>query len=212
MGVVLAADGVDPPVVRVAPHPEWLALLGAARSASGDDARVVVLDGGQTSIKRGIARFQRGQLASVRVLEPLPVASMSPSELPAAVGLALTGLTDHQTEAPTEVIFSVASYVHGGRPVRNNASMYEQLDPVSMESSFGIPVRLIHDGSAAWRGLAGDARSAVIMLGTWLGVGIGPHQARLCSYSRDFAIHADGAKPTDARPFANPVPSMETVP
>jgi hypothetical protein len=147
------------------------------------------------------------------VLEPLSVTSISASELPASLGLALTGLADHQTEAPTEVIFSVASYVHGGRPVRDNASMYEQLDPGSMESSFGIPVRLIHDGSAAWRGIAGDARSAVIMLGTWVGVGIGPHQMRLCSYSRDFAIHGDGAKPTaDAQPLSNPVPAMEAVP
>jgi len=211
-GAVLAAGGDDPPVLRVAPHPEWLALLGAARSASGDNARVVVLDGGQTSIKRGIAQFQANQLAGLRVLEPLSVDSISESDLPAAVGLALTGLTDRQTEAPAEVIFSVASYVHGGRPVRNNASMYEQLEPDLLESSLGLPVRLIHDGSAAWRGIAGDARSAVIMLGTWLGVGIGPHQVRLCSYSEDFTIHDDGVKPMDAQPFANSVPAVETVP
>jgi hypothetical protein len=36
----LAAEGVDAPVLRVAQHQEWLALIGASRSASPDDAWV----------------------------------------------------------------------------------------------------------------------------------------------------------------------------
>jgi hypothetical protein len=193
---VLAVDGLDPPVMRVAPHPEWLALLGAARTASGDGARVLVLDCGQTCIKRAVARFKGGQLASLRVFDPLSVDSVSESEVPAAVRRALSGLMSHQTAAATEVIISIASYVHAGRPVCDNASMYERLDPDSMASSLGVPVRLLHDGSAAWRAVASDVRSAVVMLGTWLGVGIGPHEVRLRPYSPDFTIHAEGAKGT----------------
>ena len=191
-GAVLEAREVDPPAVRVARHPEWLGLLGAARSASGRDARVVVFDGGQTSIKRGIALIHDEGLASVRVLAPLPVTSIPRCGLSGVVARAAMALTAHHRGAPPEVIFSVASYLDGGRPVPDHTSIYGQLDPPSMQSRFGLHVRLIHDGSAAWRGTDTDTRSAVIMLGTWLGVGIGPHSEPLRSYSASFTIETDG--------------------
>ena len=188
----LARWSDNPPAVRVAPHPECLALLGAARSASGGQARVVVLDGGQTSIKRGIASFRGGDLVGVDVLEPLPLASVPGSELSAAVVSAVTALRERHPDTAPEAIVSVASYVHDGRPIHDHASVYEQLDPASMRSSLGVPVRLVHDGSAAWRGTGSGARSAVIMLGTWLGVGIGPHRQPLRRYSPHFEVRLDG--------------------
>jgi hypothetical protein len=191
---MLAAAGVDRPVVRVAPHPEWLGLIGAGRSASTDDGRVAVMDGGHTSVKRGIALIKDRRLASVRVLAPVPVDRTSLSRLPEVVSLALSPLVDHRRQSITEVIVSVASYVHDGRPVRDNRSIYEGLDPESMQARLGIRVRLMHDGSAAWRGTDVDVPSAAIVLGTWLGVGIGPHRERLRALSEDFTILSDGVQ------------------
>jgi len=188
---VLTAGGADPPTVRVARHPEWLALVGAARSASGRDAQVIVLDGGQTSIKRGIAQLNGHSLVSVRLFAPVPVSSLSKSDLPGVVARSAAALRERHPGTAPEVMFSVASYVRDGKPVRDRESMYEQLDPASMLSAFGVRVRLMHDGSAAWRGADTEARSAVIMLGTWLGVGIGPHRERLCSFSPGFTIETD---------------------
>lgn len=65
------------PVVRAARYPEWLALVGAARSASDADAEVVVLDGGQSSIKRGIVVFKDQRLVGLRVFPPVPVTAVS---------------------------------------------------------------------------------------------------------------------------------------
>jgi hypothetical protein len=163
-----------------------------------------VMDGGQTSIKRGIARIQNKELVGVRVLPPVPVDSTSASRLAAAVGVALTSLARHGVEAVAEVIFSVASYVQDGRPIRDNSSIYERVEPDRMESRAGVPVRLVHDGSAAWRGTNADAPSAVIVLGTWLGVGMGPHHERLRACSAAFTVETDGAgaRPPDVTPGA----------
>lgn len=188
---VLAAGDTAAPAVWAAPHPQWLPLLGAARSASRPDQRVVVLDGGQTSIKRAIASFREQDLVSVRVFAPVPVASVHHSGLAALVTRAATPLLEQSSRPPSQVIFSVASYVRDGRPIEN-PSIYEQLDPDVLGSRLGVPVRLIHDGTAAWRGTEADASSSVIMLGTWLGVGIGPHRARLRPYAADFRVHPDG--------------------
>ena len=201
LGAVLAKSGVDAPVVRVARHPEWLALLGAARSASDHDARVVVLDGGQSSIKRGIALVHDQHLVSVRVFPPMPITSVAATGISAVVARAVTALTEQYPGTAPEAIFSVASYLRNGRPMRDSTSIYEQLDPAVLRSEFGVQVRLMHDGSAAWRGTDAHTRSAVIVLGTWLGVGIGPHREPLRPCSTGFTIASTApADAPDVRP------------
>jgi hypothetical protein len=177
-------------VVRVAPRPEWVALLGAARSTTGSDGRAVVLDGGGSSIKRGVALIRDQQLAGVHALPPLAVTSIPPSDPSAAVAPTVAALVQ---EGVTEVVFSVASYVRDGRPIAYRSSIYEQLDPASVRLRLGVPVRVIHDGTAAWRGTGtgADAPSAVITLGTWLGVGIGPQREVLRPYAEDFVLQTD---------------------
>lgn len=103
-------------------------------------------------------------------------------------------MRDHGAAAP-EVMLSVASYLHDGRPIPYDASGYEHLDPAVMESELGVAVRLIHDGTAAWRGSGSVARSAVIVLGTWLGVGIGPHRHPARRVSEHFTVQSDGSGP-----------------
>jgi len=184
-----AAVGVD---VVAAEHPEWLPLIGAARSASGPEERVVVMDGGQTSIKRGVADFRGRCLARLRVLPPLPVDSVASWRLPAVVAREVTAMRDEHARSATEVVCSVASYLEDGRPVPGVASIYERLHPASMRSRFGISLRLVHDGTAAWRAAGTATPSAVIILGTWLGVGIGPHRRPVRPLTADFTVDVEG--------------------
>lgn len=165
----------------------------AARSARGNENLVIVLDCGQTWLKRGVALIRGERLVSVRVLASLPVTGVRASDLPLLVALAVRELRDHHAGSAPEVVLSVASYIDNGRSVRDPGSIYEQLNPTVMQSRFGVPVHLMHDGSAAWRGLGADAPSAVIMLGTWLGVGIGPHREALRPYSSDFCVRTEGS-------------------
>jgi hypothetical protein len=190
VGRRVAAGAEEATGVRVvaARHPEWLPLIGAARSTSRPHGRVLVMDGGQTSIKRGIAELRDGTLAGLVVLAPLPVESLTSSQLPAVVARQVTAMREEHTVDAGEVMFSVASYLEGGRPVRRVRSIYERLDPPAMQSEFGLTVTLLHDGTAAWRAAASDSRSAVVMLGTWLGVGIGPQRAPLRPIAADFTV------------------------
>ena len=174
--------------VEAAQHPEWLPLIGAARSTLGPDGRVVVMDGGQTSIKRGIAEMRDGCLAGLVVLAPLTVGALSSRQLPAVVAREVTAMTKQHTVTADQVMFSVASYLEGGRPIRQVRSIYGRLDPATMQSAFGLTVRFLHDGTAAWRAGRADVPGAVIIMGTWLGVGIGPHRASLRPVAADFTV------------------------
>lgn len=176
------------PEVRVASHPEWLPLIGAARSAPAADADVIVMDAGQTSIKQGVAVIRDRRLVGVRVLPSLPVASVTATDLPAVLARAVHAVRERHPGTAPEVVVSVASYLDNGRPIHDPSSIYERVDPALMRSRFGVRLRLIHDGTAAWRAWATDGPSAVIMLGTWLGVGIGPHRQPLRPYAEDFGV------------------------
>jgi hypothetical protein len=182
------AAGVE---IRTASHPEWLPLIGAARSVPGPNRWALVMDGGQTWIKRGIAEFTGPSLASLRILDPVPVESLTPAELPAVVAREVAAMTDEHMGAAEEVVFSVASYLEDGRPVRGVPSIYERLDPATMRSELGVSIRLLHDGTAAWRAVATEAPSAMVVLGTWLGVGIGPHGGRLRPVAADFRVRRE---------------------
>lgn len=187
-GRAATVAGVD---VRAAAHPEWLPLIGAARTVAGRDGSALVMDGGQTWIKRGIAEFTGRTLANLRILDPLPVEHLTPAELPAVVAREVAAMREGQTGAAEQVVLSVASYLEDGLPIRDVPSIYERLDPASMRSQFGISIRLLHDGTAAWRAEATEAPSAVVMLGTWLGVGIGPHRERVRPVAADFRVRRE---------------------
>jgi hypothetical protein len=84
----------------------------------------------------------------------------------------------------TDIMISIAAYVQGGRLLGNGiyAQMHflaDDIRPVLARAVFdrtGQPVRihLIHDGTAAAAVHAGERNSAVIIVGTALGVGFPP--------------------------------------
>lgn len=165
----LGEHGAPPTTVHAARRPRELALVGAARTLPPDDGDHLVLDGGHTTLKRGIATVRDGRLAEVRVLPSFRLADAPLDEL----------FTTALSERPADVVVaSVAAYVADGRPA-DGASVYDALDFDAVEAATGADLRLVHDGTAAWRGTGATGVSAVIVLGTWLGVGLGPHRTPL---------------------------------
>jgi predicted NBD/HSP70 family sugar kinase len=74
----------------------------------------------------------------------------------------------------------MAAYVLAGQPVRTPLGTYARLADVSpdvagwLAARVGVPVTLLHDGTAAAHAVPPDPRSVVVLLGTSLGVGF-PH-------------------------------------
>ena len=185
--------------VTVSPHAPWLGLIGAARSC-GEGERLVI-DGGQTSIKPAVATVEDGELRCLRLLPPLPFDHADD------VASVLEGvLARHPGWVADEPVpCSIAAYVRDGRPTQDGGNAYERLTdapPALLDR-----LLLLHDGSAAWRGTGRSSSSAVIVLGTWLGVGMGPHGPEgldLCPMHRDFHVVGASASSTVWPSSTNP--------
>ena len=190
-GVLAAAQhDVRPATTRlsVARHAPFLGLIGAARSAGSTDGTSLALDAGQTSIKPALGTVDGGRLRRVQLLEPVLVDGRRGQELLRTIVELVEGL--RRTHGPLRgaVPCSIAAYVRDGRPIRDDASPYEVLAAAPDEALAGL--RLIHDGTSAWRGTGRTGPSAVIVMGTWLGVGLGPPNAPgdLASLDRELDV------------------------
>ncbi len=202
---LLSRVGITNCTVAVAPWPEHLPLVGAARSAH-DASATVVLDFGQSFVKRGWALAENGSLTALRLLPRQPArwtdlgsrAEPPIEDVRALADFMIQSMVDTwrkaqetEPEVSTTVATSIASYVHDGQPLPRQGGAYPQLlrltdnverwlsERLSEESGRPMAVRLLHDGTAAARALAGEPHAAVITLGTALGVGF-PSSATPC--------------------------------
>jgi hypothetical protein len=210
----LAGVGMADCSVSVAPWPEHLPLIGAARTAP--EARAtVVLDFGHSFVKRGLAQTQGGSLTALRLAPRRPaqwtdLASGRESAIEEVRGLsdsmvatmAATWRAAHSvnSEISTTVMASIASYVMDGQPVPRQGGAYPQLLRLAehvdvwlsehLSEAVGHPttVRLLHDGTAAAHAMSGAQDAAVITLGTSLGVGFPPASGPDLSVSPRFAV------------------------
>lgn len=175
--------------LSLARNAPYLGLIGAARTGTFDDGEHLVLDAGQTSIKRALAQVSGSELVGLKLLPP--VAFSVELDVPQAIAAILDKAPPASARRP--VPCSIASYVRDGKPIIDNASPYESLRHAPR--SLLDRLVLIHDGAAAWRGTGRASSSAVIVLGTWLGVGMGPHPGtRLIPLNDNFPVtplHAD---------------------
>lgn len=163
----------DVPHLVLSPYRRHAPLIGAARTVS-DRERVRVLDFGQTTLKRGTAEYAQGALTRIHMEEGLSVPLDPPVELMEdLIALACRGWTG-------VVSMSMACYeVPCGGPVNAGdfGKFYGRTDhvPSYLQRMVGAErLAMIHDGTAAGRALAGSGRSAVIVLGTALGIGVPP--------------------------------------
>jgi len=83
------------------------------------------------------------------------------------------------------MVLSVASYLERGAPVDDGRSIYGGIVPARIRhllaESTGddMSVEFVHDGSASACGVADPGLSAVVTIGTWLGVGFTPSRRPL---------------------------------
>jgi hypothetical protein len=106
------------------------------------------------------------------------------------------------TPAPM-LVASLAAYVRDNQPLLRQGGPYSQLHILSaslgewlakqVSNRLGqeIAVALVHDGTAAARAYAGQPRSAVITLGTALGIGFPPAATALRPVVPGFRVVAD---------------------
>jgi hypothetical protein len=210
----LAEAGMADCVVRIAPWPAILPLVGAARTPP-DASTMAVVDFGQSFVKRACAHYEAGALASLRLLPPVPsrLTGIGSQGDPTAEDVGRLGTFMVATLAETwraaqaidsgvstTLVASLASYLRDGQPLARQGGPYAALLALSdnltdwlsdrIGDAIGRPVtvRLFHDGTSAGRALAGEERAAVIMLGTALGVGFLPRSGPICPLTPGFAV------------------------
>lgn len=176
--------------VTVAPEPGDLPLLGAVALARPG---ALVLDFGHTLVKRALAGPAAG--AGSRGRQPgagvgfrrrwpavaAPREDAAGPEVAAAVAGTIATAWAEAGRPAGPVVAAMAAYVLDGQPVRTPLGTYARLADVTADvpgwlaDRAGVPVVLVHDGTAAAHALPPDPHSAVVLLGTSLGVGF-PHR------------------------------------
>lgn len=207
-------------VVRLAPWPAYLPLIGAARTAP-ESRSATVFDFGQSFVKRAVAHDENSTLAALQLLPRLPArwTDVPIGTEPRAEQIRFLGDSMVATIAETwraarasddgvssTIVASLASYMRDGQPLARQGGAYAGLLALSenlevwlaerVSGAVGRPltIRLLHDGTAAAYAMAGEPCAAVITLGTALGVGFPPAAGTRRPLSPRFTVlDADGA-------------------
>jgi hypothetical protein len=194
----------------LADYPSHLPLVGAALGHKDSSAAAaLVYDFGGSSVKRGYASYnEEGGLAGIRLLPPQTLeATADPwegrPEYVRNLGEAMSRLiaADWRSgraaglKPSPEVACAVNGYVDADEPsdvysaVRHLDGSADWLSgAVSRRAAEALSVRLSHDGTAAARSLAGRSNAAVIMLGTWIGVGFPPARGAVRPLAPHFRV------------------------
>lgn len=203
--------------LQVAANPVVLPLIGAARSVPAGYPAALVFDFGQTAIKRARAVYEDGALTTLRLLAPIPArfhtfgADLSSDEVAALAEHMVAVFVETWRECPADggapapvLVASLASYMRDNQPLARQGGAYSELrilapsagawlaERVSSRIDRRVEVVLVHDGTAAARAYAGRPRSAVIMLGTALGIGFPPAGTGLRPVGPGFTVEAAG--------------------
>ncbi|MGC9357378.1 MAG: hypothetical protein ACP5GX_05915 [Anaerolineae bacterium] len=184
-------DG-EAPEVAISPCRGDMALLGAARYLSEGDGARLSFDFGHTMVKRARLTLEDGVLSSLEHLPAFPTRFSVFNRPDMALGYTGEEVRDFIADSvartmsesgiqPPDLVLSVAAYVRGGRLLGNGiyarvSTLAEDVRPLleeAVEDRTGhrLRVRVIHDGTAAATMHAGEVESAVILVGTALGVG-----------------------------------------
>jgi len=203
-GAVLAAAGC-PIVVERSPYGAAVALAGLARHAPADVAHMLLFDFGHTAVKRGLATYRDGALAGVVTRPSLPPpceAGWSEHAGPAWARRRWERMADVIAAEWAAVVapgdgsrvalgLCLASHLQDGHPVTHDRGCYSPLgelaphlatylrDELATRLGRFRSFALLHDGHAAAATRAGDPRTAVLTLGTAIGVGYGAGVKRL---------------------------------
>ncbi len=191
------------PQVALTTCPGAVTLLGAGRYLPATMRHAACLDFGHTLVKRACLGFENGGLTRLHRYPPLMTdldwldAPRTPNPttgrwvLEYMVDVIAQTLDECQADGfspGAELMLSVAAYVQGGRLLGNGlyanlSTLADDTRPLLAEAVRArtgrhVQVHLIHDGTAACAIHAGEPDAAVILVGTALGIGFPPTDAR----------------------------------
>jgi hypothetical protein len=167
--------------LEIAQHAAILPMLGAALKTDTTASAALVFDFGGTAIKRGLVLYREKRLLRFPSI-PVPQA-LEPVQLLAIIvdTIVDTWQPAQQHDLAPHITASIANYVQGCQLAEDTS--YGRLRTlagdsckliaadVSQKLGYTITLTLIHDGTAAAYVYAGAPKTAVITLGTALGVG-----------------------------------------
>lgn len=219
----LAESGyADQITLAASPHAGALPLLGAGRYLPAAADHALCLDFGHTLVKRACLSLTKGSLVRWHPYASLATgldwlnAPNAPN--PATGRWVLDFIADAVAQTldqcladghipGADVMLSVAAYVEGGRLLGNGlyanlSTLADDARPLlaaAMSARTGreTSVHLIHDGTAACAVHAGEPNTAVLLVGTALGIGFPP-------------VDADGLRPL-SQPLLTKPPHVITM-
>lgn len=186
--------------VERSPFGDSLTLIGLARHAPPDTARMLLFDFGHTWVKRATATFRDGQLVDLTFQSPLPAAAgasiLTPDKMDEAAALWswMAGQIEHDwrrhvvpaAHESTAIGISMAAHLENGHPLDASRGRYSHLaalaphlatfmrDELAARLGPFRSLALLHDGLAAASAYAGQLRTVVLILGTSIGAGYPP--------------------------------------
>ena len=196
---VFEMKGEQPYNIVLCENSSEAAVMGCASCITESDGVFVVMDFGQTGIKRSCVVKQGGEITEVKTFEPLPSKYMDwvmPSEeertrqaaeLHKYLSMALENAyleAKQQThcEPSGEIMISIASYTSGGvlNSARGGYAKLCVLGPnyaeILSEDLSGrlrrhVTIKLIHDGTAVALNFKGRENTVCLSVGSYFGVG-----------------------------------------
>jgi len=200
---VLVANGFSDTTVQVSPYGAALPVLGVARCIPSRNHAGLVFDFGQSFIKRAVAVFQGGVLTNLVRLSDLQstcedhepgewsraYAQRLSNSIAVVIAATRAEVTGHDVRLHPLIAASMACYLDQGQPEPENRGCYNPLAiladsyqdflaaQVSARTGTAVLMHLLHDGTAAALVYAGQRDTAVLSLGTAVGVGFPPPTA-----------------------------------
>ncbi len=191
------------PEVQLTPYPIGMATVGAGRYLPSTTRHALCFDFGHTLAKRTQLTYTKGTLTQLHTFSPIPTPwswhndpaakhAIEPRDVLAFVVHTVTQTlkTSQSRGVPLDpnLMLSVAAYVHGGQLGGNGvyATMNHLAEDVGAlltqaireHTGQQLTMHLIHDGTAAATVHAGKPNTAVLVIGTAIGVGFPPTNAQ----------------------------------
>lgn len=196
---IFGLKGIKPYNIHLYTNSADVGVLGCATQINDTDGVNIVMDFGQTNIKRCFVTKRHGELAEIKTLEPYPSKYMDweiPDEnekliqakklhkylIKAISDTYKTAEEYTKTEPNREIVISIASYTVDGK-LNANRSGYAKLCALgdnyaeclwwelSGTLRRDMIVKLIHDGTAIALNFSDKKNTVCLSLGSYFGVG-----------------------------------------
>ena len=207
---VMHKAGIHNYAIQISSYGADLPLVGAARHTPRGNTVAIVLDFGSTLVKRACAMYADDHLIGLRRLRSVPLSWAEGDTLEQAKAL-IDQMVSIIVQAWAEakilqrvfapvIPVSVAAYIKNGQPMITQGGNYYKTiratDNLQAELSRRVSesihepasIMLIHDGTAAAAAYVGEPHTAVITLGTALGIGFPPEDSEILPTRSTIAI------------------------